>query len=380
MPRLREEQRINLSPEFRNRILRDTGYRCAHCNILLRNTHEDEFSVEHVVPLRKGGSNNPRNLIALCKSCNEAKQDDIIDPKEYYAYAPEWKLKEICETFDKYIRDVDWLAYDTLFKLDRFDLPAMKSFLNPKSHKIFNIPATYQVHRMRRQEVHDYLLEYTGHRDTLDKPQMNYELDEINTTYYCIMGNGETIMIVSPYIMNTDYGIEEGHERIAVFLDYFVNFNIKTKPPGTYGTIANIIHACAMKIRETVEMRTPRNREVVDLILRTPRSDDTALEGMRMFKRVFHPYADIFYSGQLDGYQNVNMILRFYNGTREDLVEEAKASGMRVREYHTDIRDRQDDVKARLEKSREIETGADKIKKITKKEKKARHKKPKRKK
>ena len=380
MPRLREEQRIKLSPELRQRVLRDTGHRCAHCNVLLRNTHEDDFSIEHVVPLRKGGSNNPRNLIALCKSCNEAKQDDIIDPKEYYAYAPEWKLREVCETFDKYIQDVDWLAYDTLFKLDRFDLPAMKSFLNPKSHKIFNIPATYQVRRMRRQEVHDYLFEYTGHLDTLDKPQMNYELDEINTTYYRVMGNDETIMIVTPYIMRTDYGVDENEERIAVFLDYFVNFNIKTNPPGTYGTIANILRACAIKIRETVEMRAPRNREVVDFILRTPRSDKTALESMRMFQRVFHPYAEIFYAGQKDGYQNVNIMLRFYNGTREDLVEEARASGMRMSEYHADIRERQDSIKARLEKSREIDTRDGRIKKLTKKEKKSRHKKPKHKK
>ena len=375
MPRLREENRIKLPPELRMRILRDTGYRCAHCNILLKNTREDDFSIEHVVPLRKGGSNNPRNLIALCKDCNEAKQDDIIDPKEYYTYAPEWKLKEVCETFDKYIQEIDWLAYDTLFKLDRFDLPAMKSFLNKKSHKIFNIPATYQVRRMRRQEVHDYLFEYTGHLDTLDKAQMNYGLDEINTTYYRIMGGDQTVMIVTPYIMNTDYGIEEGQDRIAVFLDFFVNFNIKVNVPGTYGTIANILRACAIKIRETVEMRAPRNREVVDIIIRTPRSDKTGLEGMRMFQRAYHPYADLFYAGQKDGYQNANMILRCYNGTREDLVEEAKAAGMRVSDYHTDIRERQDDVKARLEKSREIETN--KIKKVTKKEKKSKHKKPK---
>ena len=373
MPRLREEQRITLPTELRKRILRDSGYRCAHCNILLKHTKDDDFSIEHVVPLRKGGRNNPNNLIALCKACNMEKQDDIIDPRTYYTYAPEWKLNEICQTFDNYIQNVDWVAYDTLFKLDRFDLRAQKSFLNKKSNKIFHIPATYQVRKLRREQALEFLVEYTGHLDTLDKSQMAYELDEITTSYYAIMGAGQTIMVVSPYIMNTSYGLEDDTNRMAIFLDFFVNQNIPIRPPGSHATIAHILDACCTEIRKTIELRTPRDKSCIDCILRTPYSDEPAKNGLRMFQRQYHTGNTIFINGQEDEARNIDMILRFYNGTLDDLVTEAKAEGKRRSEYAVNIQERQDGIKERLEKSREISN--EKIEKIKRKDKKAKHKK-----
>jgi len=48
------------------------GHRCEHCCI-----HEDDetwpFHLEHIVPKKHGGKDNPANLAWSCQSCNLAK-------------------------------------------------------------------------------------------------------------------------------------------------------------------------------------------------------------------------------------------------------------------------------------------------------------------
>lgn len=379
MPRLREEQRIDLGPDIRRRILRESGFRCAHCNKLLRGDNEKEYTIEHVVPLRKGGSNNPRNLIALCYECNNEKQDDIIAPEEYYTFAPEWKLREVCATFEDYLKNVDWLAYDTLFKLDRFELKSQASAMNPRSGKIFHMPHKYPVRKMHRAEVAKYLFEYTAYLDTLDKTVMTYHEEDINTTYYAVYNSkGEILLIVSPYIMETDFGEPDGVVRKAVFFDFFVNPKLKLREPNDHASIAHILQSCLYLIRDTIEGRDIHNRNVIDMIYRTPKSDLNAQKAFILFQKHYHPQNHILVDESVEGGKVLCEILRLYNGTAEHLKAEAKAANTTRDEFTVDITQRQDKINERMVKSRQISN--EKIHTLTKKEKKQRGKKPKRRK
>ncbi len=49
-------------------ILREQNFRCAYCQIPVK-----EYHVDHVVPLSRGGGNDKQNLAIACPSCNMKK-------------------------------------------------------------------------------------------------------------------------------------------------------------------------------------------------------------------------------------------------------------------------------------------------------------------
>lgn len=61
------------------RLYEDQDGRCLYCGIGLL---ESEVTVDHVVPITRGGSNWSDNLVVCCKSCNSSKNNRTI---------PEWE-------------------------------------------------------------------------------------------------------------------------------------------------------------------------------------------------------------------------------------------------------------------------------------------------
>lgn len=54
------------------RILEQQGYACIDCG-----SQTSKLTVGHAVPLSRGGSNWPENIIAQCGSCNSRQHDNI---------------------------------------------------------------------------------------------------------------------------------------------------------------------------------------------------------------------------------------------------------------------------------------------------------------
>lgn len=50
------------------------GWKCFYCNITLT---EDTLTADHRIPVSKGGTNWPSNLVPACKACNCGKRDKI---------------------------------------------------------------------------------------------------------------------------------------------------------------------------------------------------------------------------------------------------------------------------------------------------------------
>lgn len=49
--------------------------RCGYCGITLH----DDWEIDHIMPLSKGGTNYPDNLILACVPCNRSKNDKVLD-------------------------------------------------------------------------------------------------------------------------------------------------------------------------------------------------------------------------------------------------------------------------------------------------------------
>ena len=63
--------------------------KCYYCNIDLQKT---EVTMDHVVPVSKGGKSTKNNVVPCCKDCNNQKKH--LGPVEWVMYLEEQKNKD----------------------------------------------------------------------------------------------------------------------------------------------------------------------------------------------------------------------------------------------------------------------------------------------
>ena len=70
--------RKNVPSRVRFEVLRRDGFRCRYCGAPAPETGEG-LTVDHVVPVVLGGTNDPSNLVAACRDCNSGKSSATPD-------------------------------------------------------------------------------------------------------------------------------------------------------------------------------------------------------------------------------------------------------------------------------------------------------------
>lgn len=61
---------LRFSTSKRKKVWAKTGYRCWYCGV---TPPEKEMTIDHVVPISRGGQSNQKNLVPCCMLCNSAK-------------------------------------------------------------------------------------------------------------------------------------------------------------------------------------------------------------------------------------------------------------------------------------------------------------------
>jgi hypothetical protein len=71
-PRLKDEEWLPL----RWSILQRDGFYCSYCGV--EGELNARWCVDHIIPLSRGGTNDPENLTACCFPCNSSKSDRLL--------------------------------------------------------------------------------------------------------------------------------------------------------------------------------------------------------------------------------------------------------------------------------------------------------------
>lgn len=114
LPRKKVVERVWFSKDVKEDILRKSDGVCVHCGCPV--AIGDNFTVEHVVPISKGGTNDLVNIVALCQTCNTTKGDCVWHPYEYLTYLHDENKKELGEYIDKYFHDKRWFTRNNFVK------------------------------------------------------------------------------------------------------------------------------------------------------------------------------------------------------------------------------------------------------------------------
>lgn len=71
----KDKKRKSLSHKHRYMIFERDNFTCQYCG---RKAPDVQLEADHIVPVSKGGSNKPENLITACWECNRGKRAHII--------------------------------------------------------------------------------------------------------------------------------------------------------------------------------------------------------------------------------------------------------------------------------------------------------------
>ena len=67
--------RLGLRSELRFAVLSRDGFRCRYCG---RSAPDVVLQVDHIVPVARGGGDDPANLVTACAECNVGKTDSVV--------------------------------------------------------------------------------------------------------------------------------------------------------------------------------------------------------------------------------------------------------------------------------------------------------------
>jgi hypothetical protein len=76
-----------ISTHLRRRIFERDGYLCFYCDKDVSGTFKDPLhsgSADHLLPVKRGGTDDLDNLVTACRSCNSRKSQKTLE--EYRAY------------------------------------------------------------------------------------------------------------------------------------------------------------------------------------------------------------------------------------------------------------------------------------------------------
>ena len=290
MARKRSEDRVPIDWHTKNATYKRCGGVCAHCG---KKLEFKQATIEHVIPLAKGGKNKAENFVILCEDCNKAKSDDIIPPKEYYPYLSKQHQEDLDRLFKDYISSDDYLDMDNLFVVDWFDLKVQRPLML-KNNKIMFMPMTMHVKKLRPEATFENLQMFTGRLTYEDKTLMAVSPERLTGSWYELTSNGKLVMTFNPYLADgtNDTAAIMGPWPYILCLDYYINPELDLKGRLVEPTLYEIMDALIGKLVDSI-MSGGRGQCIM-VRLRCPASGKYVDTVCSAYATILGPAADIF--------------------------------------------------------------------------------------
>lgn len=111
------ERENEFTYDERKAISEKSDYKCCHCGKEVYIGYG--ATIDHFIPLYRGGSNRNINLIMLCKDCNKEKDDKIVN-LTYIPYLKDKYKNEISGYLESYIKSFDYISRQRIFACDEY--------------------------------------------------------------------------------------------------------------------------------------------------------------------------------------------------------------------------------------------------------------------
>ena len=268
MKREKITERFIFSEEEKEQILKKSGQKCAHCGkpiFVLPHKMENAMTVDHYIPLYKGGSNRSINFVPLCKECNEKKSAKIINPAEYLKFLKPQYMKELQEYYESYIHSFNYLSENNLFANDEFIIEV--PYFVSKNLRAGEIPRKNQKPFMLKyvakkaaycdlDKLYTYYVRYLKKYDVFDCDELaRHDIlrwFEEGCIYY-IEKNDDILMMIAFDIINVESGDYTGPALEIWPFAYYVNERIGELMSQMIFSMPNrIIRECGVKYLPTV--------------------------------------------------------------------------------------------------------------------------------
>ena len=138
-----------ISKRLRYEVLRRDNHACRYCGIAAPQV---VLTVDHVIPVTLGGSDEPSNLVAACRDCNTGKSASSPDAELVANVAEDamrWrKAMEVAERMGREERQATRVYIDYFLDDWRqwsYDVPSYKSGTGKNETKYFPLPANWEL-------------------------------------------------------------------------------------------------------------------------------------------------------------------------------------------------------------------------------------------
>lgn len=151
----------------RSAVLNKTNGVCAKCGCKLTL---QSLSIDHYIPISKGGSNYFDNLYPMCIMCNREKQDDVYDWEECYPHITYQYANVLNKLYNKYMDECEQELPES--KLSKTQRKRLEQYYDGMIVKTCEVRHRPEFHLVKRDGVIEFY-------ETVTKTfQCNFDIGE----------------------------------------------------------------------------------------------------------------------------------------------------------------------------------------------------------